>query len=159
MGLALAFRHFRLPGDVNTVLDGLIRGTQVGIDRQGSLRFLFHTGGSFERIGDPDLCDCQDALFLANISFHLGYEVFSGRNSPRIQRGAESAGQSAGNSCDDVIQGGRIFRALDFPSILLLIEILYAPVDAEVNGFREIFDVGRSVGSLMFVNADVAGVG
>jgi len=89
----------------------------------------------------------------------MGHEVFSGRNSPRIQRGAESAGQSAGNPCDNVIKGGGVFLALDFPPILLLIEIFDAPMDAEMNRFRELLDVGRSVGSLVFVNANVAGVG
>jgi hypothetical protein len=148
-----------LPGDVDAAFHRLVRRTKVRIQRQGSLSLFFEAGRDSELIRDPDLRDSQDTLFLADISFHMGHEVFSGRNSTRIQRSAESAGQSAGNPCDNMIKGGGVFLPLDFPPILLLIKIFDAPMDAEMNRFRELLYVGRSVGSLVFVNSNVAGVG
>jgi hypothetical protein len=158
MGVSSPFRHVRLPGDVDTVFNGLVSGTLLRVKGHSSFRLIPCPGGNFESIPDPDCGDLEYALSVFNISLNISHKVVGRWNPPRIQRGAQGPGQSSCNACDDVVKGGRVFRAFNFPAVLLLVKSLDASMDSKVNGILEILYIGSSMGSLMFVNANVTGV-
>jgi hypothetical protein len=58
-----------------------------------------------------------------------------------------------------MIEGRRIFRTLDLAAVFLLVEVLDATVDAEMNGLRKVLYVGRAMRACMLHDTDVAGVG
>jgi hypothetical protein len=159
MDFALPFGHIRLPGNVDTVFNSLVSGALVCIKGYSSLRLILCTGGNPDGILDPDFGDLKYAFFVFNISFNISHKVVSRGNSPRIQRGAQGSCQSPGNACNDIIKGGRVFGAFDLPPILLLVEAFDPSMHSEMNGFREVFDVGGSMGSFMFFDSNMAGMG
>jgi hypothetical protein len=89
----------------------------------------------------------------------MGDQVFFGLDAPRIQRGRQGAGQSPPDAGDHVVQCGREFGAFDLPSVLVLVKILDAPVDPEVDGLREIPEVSGPMWPLVLLNAYSTGVG
>jgi hypothetical protein len=88
----------------------------------------------------------------------MSRKVVGGRDSPRIQRSGKGARESPGDSCDHMIQSGRILRAGDLSPMLFFVEAPDAPMDAEVERIGEILDIGRAMGPLQLVNANVARV-
>jgi hypothetical protein len=86
-------------------------------------------------------------------------QVFFGLDAPRIQRARQGAGQSPAYAGDHVVQCGRIFGAFDLTSVLVLIKVLDAPVDPEVDRLREIPDVSGAMGPLVLLDANSTGVG
>ena len=67
----------RIPGTIDTVLYRLIGRTQVGIDLEGSFRFLQEVFGSLELILYSNLRNSQDAVDSRNIPFDMGHQIFS----------------------------------------------------------------------------------
>ncbi len=102
--------------------------------------------------------DLQNAVHVFNVALDVGRQVFRRLDSPHIQCGREGAGQSPGDAGDHVVQRGRVFRANDLPSVLLLIEAFDSAVDAEVNGLLEVLDMSRAVRALMFFDTKTASV-
>ena len=58
-----------------------------------------------------------------------------------------------------MVQCCRIFWADNFSAILFLVKMLDPAVNAEMDGLGEVFDMGRAMGSLMLLDADMTGMG
>jgi hypothetical protein len=148
-----------LPGALNAALDGLIGRAFVRIHSESTLGLVPGAGGDLEFVGQADLGDLENTVHVFNIPFHKGDEIVCGLDFPRFQRGGKGSGESPTNAGNHVIQGRRIFRTRDLSAVFLLVEVLDPAVDAEMNGLREVLNVGRAVRAFMLLDADVAGVG
>jgi hypothetical protein len=89
----------------------------------------------------------------------MGGQVFFGLDAPRIQRARQGAGQSPSDAGDHVVQCGGEFGAFDFAAVFVLVKILDATVDPEVDRLREISEVSGPMGPLVLFNAHTAGMG
>jgi len=148
-----------LPGALNATLDGLIGRALVRINSERSLGLVPRAGWDLEFVGQADLGDLENPVPVFNIPFHKRDEVVCGLDFPRFQRGGEGSGESPADAGNHVIEGGRIFRTCDLAAVFLLVEVLDAAVDAEMNGLCEVLDVGRAVRAFMLHDTDAAGVG
>ncbi len=79
-----AIPHLRLncldvsiPGAIDTVLHGLIGGTHVRIDLEGSFRLLQKIFGRLELIFYSNLRNSQDTVNSLHIPFDMGHQIFS----------------------------------------------------------------------------------
>lgn len=106
----------------------------------------------------PNLRNLQHTVDIFDVAFDLRDKIPGRLDSPRVQRGPQGAGQSPGHASNYVIERRRIFGAADLPAIFLLIEISDAAVNAEMNGFLEVFNVGRAVRSLVLFDSDATGM-
>ena len=153
------FSHFGLPGALNAILDGLIGRAFIRINGESSLGLVPGAGWNLEFISQADFGDLENAVNVFNIAFHKRDEIVCHIDSPRFQRSRKGSGESPANAGNHVIKGRRIFRTGDLSTVFLLVEILDAAVNAEMNGLREILDVGRAMRAFMLQDTDVAGVG
>jgi hypothetical protein len=153
------FNHFGLPRALDATLDGLIGRAFVRIHCQGPFGLIPGAGGDLEFVSQADPGDLEKAVRVFNIPFHKRDEIVCRFDFPRFQRGGEGSGESPANAGDHVIEGRRIFRTGDLSAVFLLVEILDAAVNAEMNGLREVLDVGRAMRAFMLHDTNVAGVG
>jgi hypothetical protein len=154
----LLFLYVRFPSTLDTILYRLIGRAESCISGQGALGFILQFFGGFERIFQPYFRNFEYAVHIFDITFDFGCQVFSGFNSARIQRAGKRAGQSACYSRYHMIQGSRVVRSLQFSAVFVLVKIPYTAVDAEMNGLVKSFEMGGSMGSLMFFNGKATGV-
>jgi hypothetical protein len=150
--------HLRGPGNLDAVPHGLIGRAFVSVDGKGPLGFFFPVCWKLNLVSHPDLRDFQNPLHILNVSFHVSRKVVRGRDSPRIQRSGKGPRESPGDSCDHMIQSRRILRPGDLAPILFFVEAPDAPVNAEVERIGEILNIGRAMGSLQLVDANVTRV-
>ncbi len=153
------FSHFGLPGALNAILYGLIGRAFVCINSESPLGLVSGAGWNPEFVGQADLGDLENAVHVFNIPFHERDEIVCGLDFPRFQRRGEGSGESPTNAGNHVIEGRRIFRPRDLAAVFLLVEVLDAAVHTEMNGLREVLDVGRAKRSFVLHDTDVAGVG
>jgi hypothetical protein len=151
--------YFQGPGAVDTPLDGLIGRAVLRIGGQGLFCVFPFSLRNFHLIPEPDFCDPQDPLDVFDVPLHLGDQDVFGLYTPHLQCGRQGAGQSPPDAGDHIIQGGGIFGTFDLTSILVLVKILDAPVDPEMDRLREISEMGRPMGPLVFLDANSTGVG
>jgi hypothetical protein len=153
------FNHFGSPGALNAILYGLIGRAFVRINSESSLGLVPGAGGDLEFVSQADLRDLENPVHVLNIPFHKRDEIVCGLDFPRFQRRGKGSGQSPADAGNHVIKRRWIFRTCDHTAVFLLIEVLNPAVHAEMNGLREVLDVGRAVRALMLQDTDVAGVG
>ena len=148
-----------MPGALNAILDGLIGRAFVRINSESPLGLVPGAGWNLEFIGQADLGDLENAVYVFNIPFHKRDEIVRSLYFPRFQRGGKGTGQSPTNSGNHVIEGRGIFRTYNLTAVFLLVEILDPAVHAEMDRLREVLDVGRAVRAIMLHDTDVTGVG
>jgi hypothetical protein len=88
----------------------------------------------------------------------MGCKVIRGRDFPRIQRSGKGARESPGDPCDDMIESRRILRPGDLTPVLFFVEAPDASMNAEVERIGETLNIGRAMGPLQLVNANVTRV-
>ena len=150
------FSHFGLPGALNAILDGLIGRAFIRINGESSLGLVPGAGWNPEFVGQADLGDLENAVDVFNIPFHERDEIVCGLDFPRFQRRGEGSGESPTNAGNHVIEGRGIFRSRDLAAVFLLVEVLDAAVHTEMNGLREVLNVGRAVRTFMLQDTDMA---
>ena len=106
----------------------------------------------------PDAGNFQHAIDLCAVPFDISLQVFGRGYSPRIQRGSEGAGQSAGYTGNHVVQRSGVFRPGQFPAVLLLIKLFDSPVNPKVQRLLETLNMSGSMRPLMLLNANPAGM-
>jgi hypothetical protein len=148
-----------LPGALNAILDRLIGRAFVRINSESSLGLVPGAGWNLEFISQADLGDLENPVHVFNIPFHKRDEIVCGLDFPRFQRGGKGSGESPTNAGNHMIEGCRIFRSCDLTAVFLLVEVLDPAVHAEVNGLREVLNVGRAVRAFMFQDTDMTSVG
>jgi hypothetical protein len=74
----------------------------------------------------------QHTVDLLNIAFNIRHEILSRLDLPHIQCGPEGAEQSPTDTGNHVIKRRWILRASDLASVLFLVEVLDAAMNAEV---------------------------
>lgn len=153
------FQDFSLPRALDTCFYGLVRRTFFSIEIEGPFGLISCACRYLDPIIHMNPGNLQYAIDLFDTSVHIGDQITSRWNSPRVQRGAQCSNHSARYASHYVIKGGRVLRAGYLPAVLLLVEMLNPPVYAKVKGFFEAFHVCCSVGPLMFFNANFTGVG
>jgi hypothetical protein len=112
-----------------------------------------------ESVAEPDLGDPEDSGHFRDIPFDLRDQILGRPDPPRIQRGSQGSGQSAGNGGNDVIEGCRIFGAGQLSSVLILVETFDPPMHPELDRSREWLHAGGSVRTFMFFDPNATGVG
>jgi hypothetical protein len=89
----------------------------------------------------------------------MSNQIFFGLDASRIQRARQGAGQSPAYAGNHIVQCGRIFGTFDLASVFILVKVLDAPVDAEMDWFGKLLDMCGPMGPLVFLDADSTGVG
>jgi hypothetical protein len=144
---------------LNAIPDRLIGRAFVRIHRESSLGFFPGAGRDLEFVSQADLGDLENPVHVFNVPFYEGDEIVGNLYFPRFQRSPKGSGESPGHSGNDMIQGRRVFGALDLTAVFLFVEILDAAVHAEMDGVREVLDVRGTVRTFVLQNTDVTGVG
>jgi hypothetical protein len=107
---------------------------------------------------EADLRYFQHTIHIFDVSLDISNQILSRLDSSHVQCGSQGSSQSARNACDDVVERRRELGALDLSAVLLLVEMLNTTMNAEMDWIWEVFDVGRPVGPLMFLDANATGM-
>jgi hypothetical protein len=150
--------HLRGPGNLDTVLHGLIGRTFLSVNGKGPVSLFSPFGGDLHLVSEPYLRDFQNAFHILNVSFHVSGKVVRGRDSPRIQRSGKGARESPGDPCDHMVQSRRILRPGDLTPVLFFVKAPDPSVNAEVERIGKTLNIGRAMGALVLVNTDVTRV-
>jgi hypothetical protein len=79
-------------------------------------------------------------------------------DSPRVQRGGKSAGQSTGYPADDVIERSRIFGPRKVPAVFFLVEVPDSTMNPKMNRFIKPLYVSSPMRPLMLLDPQAASV-
>jgi len=117
------------------------------------------TGRDLESILQPDRCDLQRAINVFDVAFDISHQIVCRLDLPHIQCGSQGAGQSPSDTSDDVVQCRWILRSGDLPPVFLLVEVFDSAVNTEMQWIIEVFNVGRAVRPLVFLDTNSTRVG
>jgi len=153
------FPDDRFPGAIDAAFYRLVSGTIFGVGFQRSLNLVTAARRTSEPISQSDLGDLQHALHFLDVAFDISHQVTRRLDLPHVQCGSQGAGQSPGNTSDDVVERGGVFWPRNFPAIFVLIEVLDPAMNAEMERFFEVLNVGSAMRSFVLLNANTACVG
>jgi hypothetical protein len=153
------FRDLNVPCAFNATFDALIRWTLLRVRRQRSVKFVATALWNRESVMKANPGNLQYTIDVLDVTFNIRHEILSRLDLPHIQCGPEGAEQSSGDTGNHVIECGWIFGSSDLASVLFLVEVLDAAMNAEVKRLIKPVNASRSVWSFVFGNLDFARVG
>lgn len=120
---------------------------------EGAIGLCAAPHGNFQTIAQVDAINEEDFLFRPDLGLDLGHQVVLAGDSARFQRAGKCAGQSTGETGDDVIdgRGQRLGRRR-------IIKCRIAPVHAKLQRLSESFDVRRAVRAFLLLDTYPRGV-
>ena len=150
--------HFGLPGAFNAAFDRLIGRAMLRIGIQDPFELLLGPWLDFEAVAYAYSGDPHYPTHVLDVAFDLSRQVAGRRNSPHVQCGTQGSGESASNTRDDVVERGRELRPGQLTSVLILVKMADAAMNAEVDRFRKSLDVRRAVRAFVFRDVNAAHV-
>jgi len=136
----------------------LIGRAERCIGGQCPLGFFVQFFGGFERVFYSYSRNFEHPVHILHFTFNIGFQVFGGLYSARIQRAGKRAGESPGNSRHHIIQGGWVVGPFNFSAVFVLVKIPDAAVNAEMNGLVKAFQMGCSMRACMLFDLKGTGV-
>lgn len=149
----------RFPRTINTSLDALVGRTLLCVGFECPVNSLSAAGRNLEAIPQPNSRNLQHAVHIFDVAFDIGNQILCRIDLPHFQCGTQGAGQSSGDTGDDVIERGGVLRSGHLPAILVLVESFDSTVNSEVDRFIEVLDVGCAMRAFVFFDANAACVG
>jgi hypothetical protein len=130
------FFDVRRPANLKALFDALMHRAIVFVKRERPIGVCALSLGNFHAITQLHCRDSKQLIVRLNSSFDIGFQVVCYGDSARFQRAGKCAGQSTGESGNDVVNGGRQrFRVLH--AVILRV----APVRTELQRLCEALDM------------------